>query len=297
MVHGRMSGDELEDEILKFREGKYDVLIATTVIENGVNFFNANTIVILDCDTFGLSQLHQLRGRVGRGDRQAYCHLMYRLDPIPHDARQRLVALVHHSYLGAGFEIAMRDLEIRGAGDILGVRQSGVSSETGIGLYLRLLEEAIEEQKNGNTQGGAAQWEPKIDIDISYALPEAAFGSTTDKLQFVRALEYTTSHEAIDEARSDLQDRLEEAVIPASSESFFVLLHAKVYTKDAHIARIWSMERQYVLDFRPGTSVDDVRKFLATHKHIDWKVVNSSRLSTPTANYAGAAVFLSEMMK
>lgn len=118
-VHGQMSGTELEDRILEFKHGDFDVLLSTTVVENGVNFLRANTILIDEADEFGLASLHQLRGRVGRKDVQAYCHLLYRKEILPDDSKKRLVAIASNSHLGAGFEISMRDLEIRGAGEIL----------------------------------------------------------------------------------------------------------------------------------------------------------------------------------
>ena len=114
-THGQMDPTELENRIMDFKEGKYDILLTTTVIENGVNFLRANTILIDNADEFGLAQLHQLRGRVGRKDMDAHCFLLYRKEHLPEDAKKRLLAIVEHSHLGAGFEIAMRDMEIRGA--------------------------------------------------------------------------------------------------------------------------------------------------------------------------------------
>ena len=113
ITHGQLDGAELEDRILDFKHRKYNILLSTTVIENGVNFIHANTIFIDDAGSFGLSQLHQLRGRVGRKDVEGHCYLLYRKEVLPDDAKKRIVTLVNHSHLGAGFEIAMRDLEIR----------------------------------------------------------------------------------------------------------------------------------------------------------------------------------------
>ena len=130
ILHGQMKTEEIENTLIAFRAGKANCLISTTVIENGVNFLEANTIIIDHADEFGMAQLHQLRGRVGRKDKDAHCILMYRKDILPEDSKKRLISLVEHSHLGAGFEIAMRDLEIRGAGEILGIAQSGKSKET-----------------------------------------------------------------------------------------------------------------------------------------------------------------------
>jgi len=113
ITHGKMNGIELEDRIIDFKQGKYDILLSTTVIENGVNFLNANTILIDDAEKFGLAQLHQLRGRVGRKDQDAFCYLVYHKEHLDDEAKKRLLTIVNHSELGAGFEIALRDLEIR----------------------------------------------------------------------------------------------------------------------------------------------------------------------------------------
>ena len=149
LLHGQMLGHEIEDALISFREGHGNCLVSTTVIENGVNFLRANTIIIDHADEFGLAQLHQLRGRVGRTDKTAHAILLYRKPILAEDAKKRLLAIVEHAELGAGFEIALRDLEIRGAGEILGVSQSGKSKQTGMSLYLKLLESKVEELKSG----------------------------------------------------------------------------------------------------------------------------------------------------
>lgn len=151
ITHGQLPGDELEDRILAFKQKKYDILLSTTVIENGIDFSNVNTIFINECQSFGISQIHQLRGRVGRSDTQGYCYLLYRKEQLDMEAAKRIQTIVDYSYLGAGFELAMKDLEIRGGGDILGVKQSGQAQEIGISLFLKMLEEKIEELKQEET--------------------------------------------------------------------------------------------------------------------------------------------------
>ncbi len=129
ITHGQMPGEHIEDRIHAFKKREYDILLTTTIIENGVNFLSANTIIIIDPEDFGLASLHQLRGRVGRKDEEGFCYLMYRKPELSKDEKERLVTIANNAHLGAGFEIAMRDLEIRGAGDILGVKQSGKSKD------------------------------------------------------------------------------------------------------------------------------------------------------------------------
>ncbi|MCC6458281.1 MAG: transcription-repair coupling factor [Caldilineaceae bacterium] len=147
--HGQMAERQLEDVMYRFAQGEFDVLVATTIIENGLDIPNANTIIINRADHFGLAQLYQLRGRVGRGAQRGHCYLLYeKFNPLSYDARRRLAAIMESSEeLGAGFRIAMRDLEIRGAGDLLGARQHGHIDSVGFDLYTRLLAQAINEAK------------------------------------------------------------------------------------------------------------------------------------------------------
>ncbi len=147
--HGQMGEGELEDVMLKFIRHEADILVCTTIIESGLDIPNANTIIINNADRFGLSELHQLRGRVGRYKHRAYCYLLLPPDrPVTPVAAKRLKAIEEYSHLGAGFKIAMRDLEIRGAGNILGPEQSGHIATVGYEMYCQLLEEATRQLKN-----------------------------------------------------------------------------------------------------------------------------------------------------
>ena len=142
--HGQMKGEELEDVMFNFIEGEFDVLVSTTIVENGLDIPNANTIIINEAQNFGLSDLHQLRGRVGRSNKKAFCFLLIPpLSLITEEARKRLKAIEDFSSIGSGFSIAMRDLDIRGAGNILGAEQSGFISEIGFEMYHKILNEAI----------------------------------------------------------------------------------------------------------------------------------------------------------
>ena len=156
-----MNEKELEQKILDFYQAKYNVLIATTIIESGIDIPNANTLIVSNADKFGLSQLHQLRGRIGRSDRKAYAYLcvkdVYNMSTI---ASKRLKALQSYSDIGSGFSLASCDLEIRGAGDILGAEQSGHLDQIGLELYMDLLKEAIEELKGNDTK-------PRKDVEIT----------------------------------------------------------------------------------------------------------------------------------
>ena len=165
--HGQMPEDELEEVMVDFVDRKFDLLLATTIVESGLDIPNANTIFIDEADRYGLADLHQLRGRVGRYKHRAYCYLL--IDPDKHvtpNAARRLRAIEEFSEMGAGFAIAMRDLEIRGAGNLLGTQQSGHIAAVGYELYCQLLENAVRQLK---------QMPPKLSIDVDIALPGEAY--------------------------------------------------------------------------------------------------------------------------
>ncbi len=148
--HGQMKGDELEKVMVQFIEGEYNVLVATTIIESGLDIPNANTIIINNAHMFGLSDLHQMRGRVGRSNIKAYCYLLAPpIYTLPDEGRRRLKAIEEFSDLGSGFNVAMRDLDIRGAGNLLGAEQSGFIAEIGFNMYHKILDEAIQELREG----------------------------------------------------------------------------------------------------------------------------------------------------
>jgi transcription-repair coupling factor (superfamily II helicase) len=148
ITHGQLPWIELEKRIIAFKNKKYDILLSTTVIENWIDFSNVNTIIINNAEQFGLSQIHQLRWRVGRSDKKWYCHLLYKQETIKPETAKRLKMLAEYSYVWAGFELAMKDLEIRWGWDLLGFRQSGQSTSIWINLYLKIIEEKIEELQN-----------------------------------------------------------------------------------------------------------------------------------------------------
>src|SRR6476469_6401576 len=147
-IHGQMEGDQLEKRMMKYVEGEYDVLVSTNIIESGLTIRNANPIIINRAHLHGLSDLHQMRGRVGRSNRKAYCYLLTPpVAGLPSDARKRLSTLEEFSDLGAGFNVAMRDLDIRGAGNLLGGEQSGFINDVGFEMYNKILDEAVTELK------------------------------------------------------------------------------------------------------------------------------------------------------
>lgn len=221
--HGQMDGEKLEDVMLGFMEGDYDVLVATTIIESGLDISNANTIIINDAQNFGLSDLHQMRGRVGRSNKKAFCYLLAPSQiSLTNEARKRLKAIVDFSDLGSGFQIAMRDLDIRGAGNLLGGEQSGFINDMGFDTYMKILNEAVEELKEEDWYKEIAgedstvdksvfsrQFvkETVIDTDLQLLIPDAYVTSLTERLLLYRELDNITKEEDLIVFESGLRDR------------------------------------------------------------------------------------------
>ncbi|HET7026265.1 MAG TPA: transcription-repair coupling factor [Candidatus Limnocylindrales bacterium] len=208
--HGQMPEGTLENVMLAFAEGEADVLVCTTIIESGLDIPNANTIIIDRADTLGLAQLYQLRGRVGRSSRRAYAYLLYRRrERMSEEARKRLQAIFNASELGAGFQIALADLEIRGAGNILGGEQSGHMAAVGFDLYSRLLAEAVEEEKAG-FDGRAPVHEPAqavVDLPLEAHLPDEYVADEAQKLELYRRLARARTPGDVAAFRQEVTDR------------------------------------------------------------------------------------------
>jgi transcription-repair coupling factor (superfamily II helicase) len=211
--HGQMAEGELEDVMMKFIRHEADILVCTTIIESGLDIPNANTIFINQADRFGLSELHQLRGRVGRYKNRAYCYLLLPADrPVTPVAAKRLKAIEEYSHLGAGFKIAMRDLEIRGAGNILGPEQSGHIATVGYEMYCQLLEEATRQLKN---EPKPTKPEAHVDIGVSALVPKQWIAADRQRMDVYRRLSRCTSMEMLHMLEQDLKDAFGEPPRPA----------------------------------------------------------------------------------
>lgn len=214
--HGQMDGDKLEEILLDFISGQYDVLVATTIIESGLDIPNANTIIINQAQNFGLSDLHQMRGRVGRSNKKAFCYLLAPPHTVlTNEARQRLRAIEEFSDLGSGFNVAMRDLDIRGAGNLLGGEQSGFISEIGFEMYHKILDEALQELKDNEFAGVYAEEvkekkfvsDCQIDTDLEILLPSDYVNSVTERLVLYKELDSIQEEERLLDFESRLRDR------------------------------------------------------------------------------------------
>jgi transcription-repair coupling factor (superfamily II helicase) len=216
--HGQMDGKQLEKIMFDFINGEYDVLLATTIIESGIDISNANTIIINDAHNFGLSDLHQLRGRVGRSNKKGFCYLVAPpFSIMTSDSRKRLEALVQFSDLGSGFNIAMKDLDIRGAGNMLGGEQSGFISEIGFEMYQKILNEAIEELRENEfkelfderTTDSMLQFvkDCNMETDLEVRIPDDYVNNVAERLSLYQEMDNLQDEEALEKFATTLIDR------------------------------------------------------------------------------------------
>ena len=212
-AHGQMNEDILEQVMMDFYEGHYDILLATSIIENGIDVANANTIIIYDADRFGLSQLYQMRGRVGRSAKMAFAYFTYRRDKVLSEtAEKRLQAMKEFARLGSGFKIAMRDLEIRGAGSLLGAQQHGHIAGVGFEMYVKLLEEAVA-RKRGETPAPPPP-EPVIDLPVEAYLDGGYIADAMHKIEIYQKIAAVRNNEDLDALLDELIDRFGEPTVP-----------------------------------------------------------------------------------
>jgi len=243
--HGQMEGPKLERLMLDFIEGEFDLLVSTTIIESGLDIPNANTIIINNAQNFGLSDLHQMRGRVGRSNKKAFCYLITppRIS-MSEEARKRILALEQHSELGAGFNIAMRDLEIRGAGDILGAEQSGFISDIGFEMYKKILSEAIKELKETEFKGLYKKEESdsfiinecQIETDMEILIPDHYVNSISERLQLYKDLNTIVNQDELMIFEEQMTDRF--GTIPPEVEKLFHSIQLRWLAKELGFEKI-----------------------------------------------------------
>jgi transcription-repair coupling factor (superfamily II helicase) len=234
-AHGQMDGDQLEDTILDFMDKKYDVLVCTNIVESGVDIPNVNTIIVNNAHQFGLSDLHQLRGRVGRSNKKAFCYLLAPpMSTLPTDSRKRLSTLEQYSDLGSGFQIAMRDLDIRGAGNMLGGEQSGFIAEIGFEMYQKILDEAVKELKRNEfrdlfkeeiQQQDDFVKDCSIDTDLEILIPDSYVESITERLSLYSRLDNCDTEEDLVAFHAEMQDRF--GPIPDTVEDLFTTVRCR----------------------------------------------------------------------
>ena len=234
-AHGQMEGHELEERIMDFIDKKYDVLVCTNIVESGVDIANVNTIIVNNAHQFGLSDLHQLRGRVGRSNKKAFCYLLAPpMSTLPNDSRKRLQTLEQHSELGSGFQIAMRDLDIRGAGNMLGGEQSGFMAEIGFEMYQKILDEAIRELKRTEFKDVFKEEISKqddfvqdctIDTDLEILIPDGYVENITERLSLYSRLDNCETEEDLQAMEQELADRF--GALPSQVLELFITIRCR----------------------------------------------------------------------
>jgi transcription-repair coupling factor (superfamily II helicase) len=245
-AHGQMEGHELEERIMDFIDRKYDVLVCTNIVESGVDIANVNTIIVNNAHQFGLSDLHQLRGRVGRSNKKAFCYLLAPpMSTLPTDSRKRLQTLEQHSELGSGFQIAMRDLDIRGAGNMLGGEQSGFMAEIGFEMYQKILDEAIRELKRTqfkelfkeeiSKQDDFVQ-DCTIDTDLEILIPDDYVENITERLSLYSRLDNCETEEELQAMQQELVDRF--GPLPTEVHELFITVRCRKLAVDLGFERM-----------------------------------------------------------
>lgn len=254
VAHGQLSPSELEERVRKFKNGEADVLIASTIIENGIDLPNANTLLVNRAEKFGLAQLYQLRGRVGRSRTQAYAYFLYHGQKLELEAKKRLRAIVEASELGSGFQIAMRDLEIRGAGEVLGVSQSGTIKTVGVSHFMRLLNKTVEEMKSGEVATGIKEEETiTVEIPLSAYIPPSFIPNSEEKIQVYKELASAENSKALDEFRHDLRE--DYGSLPREVENLCKVISLKMLLREVNISGVKihrSTHKDYEIVLRMG---------------------------------------------
>ena len=275
--HGQMDERELERAMLAFINREYDVLLATTIIENGIDIPACNTILINHAERFGLSQLYQLRGRVGRSDRLAFCYLLVPSDRVlTSDARKRLAAIQEFSDLGAGFRIAARDLEIRGAGNILGGEQSGQIAAVGFEMYTKLLEETVREMKGEKIE---EEVETSMNLGVDIYIPREYIGEENLRMTFYKKIASASSEERLGDIRNEMRDRF--GALPPNVDALLHFVKVKWLAKQTGVLSIVREGSKGVMKLTPHAKIDPNKLLLYLSEHPDAKFSPSGVLSFP----------------
>lgn len=263
VAHGQMPEEQLERVMTEFSAGDHDILVCTTIIESGLDIPNVNTIIINNADKFGLGQLYQLRGRVGRGANRAYAYLLYDKDRnINEQAQKRLEAIFEASELGAGFQIALRDLEIRGAGNVLGTEQSGHIAAVGFEMYSRLVAEAVDALKRLSKDGASLPPPlpppPVIDLPLSAYVPPNYVEDIHDRLALYQRIATLQTAEQVADMQAELRDRFGE--VPAAVENLLYVSLLKSMARRANVESIKTDEAMFHIRVRRGVPPEMKRR-------------------------------------
>ncbi len=273
IAHGQMTAEQLEEAMWNFLHKKWDILLSTTIIESGLDIPSVNTLVVEDSEEFGLAQLYQLRGRVGRQRQKAYCLLFFSdWAKLSQDARKRLNAIQEFSALGSGMKLALRDMEIRGTGNLLGSQQHGFIAAIGLDLYCQLLSEEAEKVKSGDKSVEDLQEDeaqaPEIELDVSAFIPESFVDHPGERISIYKKMLSAVSDDQLDKIKAELMDRFGH--MPIEVESLFRVMRLRIEAKRCRVSSVTQSPRGLVLGWRPreGGIPLDIARFAASHHRL-----------------------------
>lgn len=262
-AHGKMSGKELEDIMIDFVNKEINVLICTTILESGIDIPNANTIIVEDADRLGLAQLYQIRGRVGRSDKQAYAYITYKRDKLINEvAEKRLKAIKEFTEFGSGFKIAMRDLEIRGAGSLIGEMQHGHMDQVGYDTYCKLLDEVVKEMKGIEIEEDI---DVTIDINVSSYIQDSYIENGSQKIEVYQNIALCVTEEDIKNISEDITDRFGK--MPKEVQNLLEIARIKGMCKALGITKVNQKQNSIVFNFNPETFAIDIDSIVKKYEN------------------------------
>ncbi len=297
-AHGQMRSEEIEDKMHRFIHGAFQVLVATTIIENGIDIPNVNTIIIDRADIYGISQLYQLRGRVGRSNREAYALLLYPNEQVLTEiAMKRLKILSEHTDLGSGFKIAMKDMEIRGAGNLLGREQSGQMSAVGLDMYLRILDEAIADLQH--TQP-LQEKEVFLDLDYSGYIPDSYISDPSIKFDIYKKIASISTQEDLQLLEAELDDRFGR--MPEDMTNLLYIAELKILCKRLSIYHLKEKQGVVYAEFSKVADISIEKAIQLIRESsgqitIDQKHPNIMKLSTDAVSLRDKSLFMLEKLQ
>lgn len=297
VAHGQLKAEDLEERIMAFKTGKFKVLVSSTIIENGIDLPRANTLIVNEAERFGLAQLYQLRGRVGRSKTQAFAYLLYHTQKLKDDAKKRLRAIVEACELGSGFQVAMRDLEIRGAGEILGVSQAGALNTVGVSHYLRMLKNAVEDMKHGGRDSVEEEENVEILLPVEALLPTFYIPDSDEKISVYQKLASSEDEATLAEFEADLRDEYGEP--PKQVQSLFSVLRLKLACRKAGVVRVkmedrTRTQRDITLSLSARVEAMDIMRIL--QKNPQWKISgNQLRIDEAVMEKIGGKNWIGEL--
>ena len=262
-AHGQMTGHEIENIMEEFIEGKTNVLVCTTILESGIDIPNANTIIVENADRMGLAQLYQIRGRVGRSDRQGYAYITYKRDKLLSEiADKRLKAIKEFTEFGSGFKIAMRDLEIRGAGSLLGEIQSGHLEQVGYDTYCNLLDEVVKEMQGEEVK---PEIDVQIDLDATCYIPDEYISDSSQKIEIYQDIALCKNEEDIQNVIDEMIDRFGN--MPSEIENLIEIARIKILCKKLNISKVQGKRSFAVFTFELGEFNIDVNELAKNYRN------------------------------